>query len=583
MSANGVFRGFLSITVVIVLLLPSLTFSQTNSGRWYSKKTLLERITSDEGVSTKEIEDIIAINKVNAPDSVYYNTLVVARDYFSEEDINQKTVKYGNEAIRLAKKLKRWDDLPRHYNVLAQPLNVLGEYEKQYQYAVRANHYAQKSKDTIQWIIAIAQTGTFYWHIDELELAVQSNKKAFQLCAKYPDFDRRAILLNNRATYYYANDRFQEAINCLNQAVPLCKTNYDTILVYNGLGTVYYLMDSIQKSHQYFDLSYQSVRGDANKQINRNYLFYKGLCAFKEEDFNTAKSLLIEAVELLNLSSSYQDLQESYETLYEIALIQNQKGAALTYLQMANKYRDTLEKNQNVKELARKNYNKNLLIKEREKAAAKRLASALHKKVEAEKNARLYSTIMMIVSIVGFVILVFWGINYRKLQRLKQEKMQRQFSNKMELKNKELASVHIRNIDRSNYMREVDSRLTEISGKIEKQQVRDNDELSHQLRTIKRNLKLNSREEWDDFRYYFEQLNESFFARIRELHPKVTANDEKIIAYIKVGLDSKQISRLLNVTQNTVRTQKYRLRKKMNLEEKADIRRYLDTISVKED
>ena len=55
-------------------------------------------------------------------------------------------------------------------------------------------------------------------------------------------------------------------------------------------------------------------------------------------------------------------------------------------------------------------------------------------------------------------------------------------------------------------------------------------------------------QQWEEFRMRFEKIHQDFFKRLADVGPNLTNNDWRICAYLKMGLSSKQISNLQNIT-----------------------------------
>lgn len=72
--------------------------------------------------------------------------------------------------------------------------------------------------------------------------------------------------------------------------------------------------------------------------------------------------------------------------------------------------------------------------------------------------------------------------------------------------------------------------------------------------------------QWEQFRARFESVHKSFFTNLRKSDGTLTQNDLQLCAYIKLNLTTKEISRLMNITPESVNTSRYRLRKKLNLQ-----------------
>ncbi|RED46300.1 YXYXY domain-containing protein [Winogradskyella eximia] len=83
------------------------------------------------------------------------------------------------------------------------------------------------------------------------------------------------------------------------------------------------------------------------------------------------------------------------------------------------------------------------------------------------------------------------------------------------------------------------------------------------------------KDEWEVFEYNFNQVHDEFFIKLKDKHPKLTSKDLKICAYIKMNLSSKEIAPLLNISVRGVETHRYRLNKKLNLDNDISMADYL--------
>ncbi|MDP5199836.1 LuxR C-terminal-related transcriptional regulator [Flavobacterium sp. DG2-3] len=84
---------------------------------------------------------------------------------------------------------------------------------------------------------------------------------------------------------------------------------------------------------------------------------------------------------------------------------------------------------------------------------------------------------------------------------------------------------------------------------------------------------------WDDFKIYFEQSNPNFLLALAKKHPSLSSRDLKYCCYIKMNMSNNDITNLLGINQESVRTHKYRLKKKLTLKKEDDIISYLRTVS----
>lgn len=81
--------------------------------------------------------------------------------------------------------------------------------------------------------------------------------------------------------------------------------------------------------------------------------------------------------------------------------------------------------------------------------------------------------------------------------------------------------------------------------------------------------------DWKIFESSFNELHEDFFKRLISKYPKLTTKDLKLCAYVKSGLTSKEIAPLMGISTRGVEINRYRLRKKINIDSNENISNFL--------
>ncbi len=86
--------------------------------------------------------------------------------------------------------------------------------------------------------------------------------------------------------------------------------------------------------------------------------------------------------------------------------------------------------------------------------------------------------------------------------------------------------------------------------------------------------------ETDDktFEIQIDELHQAFFKKMREQFPDISLYDLRLCAYLKIGLNSKEIAELLKVLPSSINVSRSRLRKKLNLEHDEDLYGFLNRI-----
>ena len=84
--------------------------------------------------------------------------------------------------------------------------------------------------------------------------------------------------------------------------------------------------------------------------------------------------------------------------------------------------------------------------------------------------------------------------------------------------------------------------------------------------------------DWNMVELQIERFYPGFSDRLFVRHPKLTANDKKLAACLRLGLTSKEIAGLRNLTRQSVEIARVRLRKKLKLPRQIRLVNYLSDI-----
>ncbi|MEL7535142.1 MAG: hypothetical protein AAFN10_27815, partial [Bacteroidota bacterium] len=74
---------------------------------------------------------------------------------------------------------------------------------------------------------------------------------------------------------------------------------------------------------------------------------------------------------------------------------------------------------------------------------------------------------------------------------------------------------------------------------------------------------------------YFNEVDKDFLQSLQATHPELTQNDLRICSLIRINLTTKEIASLLNISVRGVEQSRYRLKKRLGLEAKDNLQRYI--------
>lgn len=103
------------------------------------------------------------------------------------------------------------------------------------------------------------------------------------------------------------------------------------------------------------------------------------------------------------------------------------------------------------------------------------------------------------------------------------------------------------------------------------------DELKSKIKKIIKTSAL-SKNEWQSFEKNLIKSHEEFVERLTQKYPLLTPKDIKLSIYLKMNLSSKEIAPLMNISYRGVELHRYRLRKKLDINQEESLYRFMVNI-----
>ncbi|SOE20326.1 hypothetical protein SAMN06298216_0818 [Spirosomataceae bacterium TFI 002] len=140
---------------------------------------------------------------------------------------------------------------------------------------------------------------------------------------------------------------------------------------------------------------------------------------------------------------------------------------------------------------------------------------------------------------------------------LKNKELEIQKANELvEIKNREMAVSALKLIEKEETINDFQSTLEKSDWNLDKSKLK---------RAVK-SLSTGHDQNWKEFETRFISVNKRFYDNLHERFPNLTATEDKLCALVKLNFNSKDMSKLLGISIESVHTSRYRLRRKLGLE-----------------
>ena len=342
----------------------------------------------------------------------------------------------------------------------------------------------------------------------------------------------------------------------------------------------------------------------ANSTLNRNYGYLNVLFAFhyyNVEKFETAIDYFKEALKFLQnfpleISPVNSMIAKSYLKISKLDiaeetalnnLTKNENVGLEQKIENFNVLEKVYTKKEKIKELISV---KDSIIKIASIISSSNLSKSMsnletqillsNNENELIQNKIKYNTYLYIL-IIGSIILFFSLITMRVNYNFQKEKNNR-LTIEQKIISKDLEHKNLELISSTNFISQRNEYLKSLRNQIKTLEKNNDSKESSELisKNIKRSIDniINSEKSFESFEKQFTDVFPSFFKNLIKKHGRLTSTDLRLCAYLRMNQNSSEIAQITGASIRTIESQRYRLRKKLNLKPENDIINYLITI-----
>jgi len=481
-------------------------------------------------------------NPVLLSRAIYWD---ISNKYIENQPINPNLFLKG---INLIDSIRNEYDYARFKYLKATSRLKEGNYVQTYKINKELESYFEEIGDDFMTGKTLLQKGSILLKINEYEKALAAYNKA-QFYYKRANIEECIVKnqLNIGNALFYTG-RKEEAVSVLKSLEKTLSKMQDTITLINTLYSLSAYSQGINDRLYYTKKNYRLC-----KDYNNRYLFTVAGINYAAslidlEKHDSALNYLYEAKKSIKNFDDITARRLIYKNLSQIHINREAWDSAYYYSNLYHVYNDSILGADKVLEINK--------IETREA-----IDKIEQKKKEAEQQRKI--TLAFLFGVCCFSIAVISVIYFRKKKMEMQKKLKEAENEKLETeinsKNRELATNTLLLAEKNRVLEDLSHQLKELEFKgniptVEERQIQK--KIEEHLHTAN---------EWEFFKMHFESVHPDFFSKLKQQFPSLSENDLRLCAYIRIGMENKQIAKMLSVQPNTVKTSRYRLRKKLIL------------------
>ena len=514
------------------------------------------------------IEALKSSLKTEKNESARYELLIKISEIYMLSDLHQ-AVQYARAARLAALRSNSGKLIPESYYHSGKIYFEFGLMDSASFYF---NNYLEQVRENgtpLQRAVAFNSIGAVFLKLSDysqaekyLQLSLDELDQLEQKENSLPGINK-AYLYNNLGLIAKERNEFQKAARYYQSGLFIVKKSDQQESIkaklYSNLGNAYFLMKEYDSSLFSYSraLILRSSAGDKTGMAAsyRNIGLYYDMIQQRDSGIYYMRKAFETAVEV----NSYTQMRYSAEYLYEMFDKSRKPDSALKYLKLAGEMKSREKEEIAAKEMVKREMLDDFRKKERD-TAFRQMAESI-----------AYPILILFTVAVLFVVLYRYRRIRRKLHNKQEESAKlsqtteiiqsekEKISKEYEKANRKLTVTSLKSMQKDNMINQLAERLMNI---------RENGDGQHSAeigRIIQTLDKAKEKLVWKEFEFHFLQIHPGFYDKVNQINPKLSPNDRRLCAFLKLGLSTKEISEISGRTIDSINKSRLRLRQKLKI------------------
>lgn len=439
----------------------------------------------------------------------------------------QMALQFANKALKILTELEYNEKLSFVYTIFSNIYKELGDMQQSLEFTKKGHNIVIKGNDSIAIASSLNNLGASYHDIGNPDSAYSYIRQAVCINLKH-NLDKRLLAISymNLASFKLEDREIDSANFFMEKADTLFQAT-DYIYEYDMMrelkAKIFVSKNKIKEAIDIYKSIINSPGELENLQVKVNA--YKALSDIAHAAGN--------ATEAYNYYKKYK--------LFDDSLKQESNTSLLTFMEMELEY----DKKQSRLELENKEV-----------------------KIKSQRKNFFITTLSGLILFLLIIVYFVHRIQKAKAQSIRLEKQN--VEKELEHKNREMAANVMSLIKKNEILKGISKKMLEV----EKSAIRV--ETKKAIHTLSREIQESRDVElWKEFDVRFKQVHGSFYSNLIEQFPDLSPNEQKICAFLRMNMSTKDISDITGLDPQTIDNTRSRIRKKFNIDGKINLVKFL--------
>ncbi|TCI89982.1 tetratricopeptide repeat protein [Tenacibaculum sp. M341] len=449
-----------------------------------------------------------------------------------------------------------------------------GKYPKALAYNLKAKEIYRKLNDSSHSADILHNMGMIYRSQKAHNKAIDLYKESIKIKALIKDTLGLASGYNMMGVSFRQSKQLDSALMCYAKA----KTLFNTIKSAKNVQRVNNNLAAVFRDQKQYDkalkLNLENI--EHSKKLNKIFslavAYYNTSTTYKlKKEYQLSLQYVDSSLTLAKQENFRKEISKAYlRRSFLFHKLSDYKKAYFDY-RIFNRHSDSIFNVENIKRIQELELTHKFNQEKRE-------IDLITQQEAAEKWFYLLLLIITIVSSCIIGVLVF--LNYKNKTKALNEKFEKEqiqkelLDQKIKVNEEETKRLIADNTMRIEFKQEL---LNKIKTEILPEASKENKEKINSL-TSELQKQLQTESKLSDLQNRITSVNKGFDSKLIELYPSLTKTEREVCALLRLNLSIKEIMTVRNASLDSVKSARYRIRKKMQLSPKEELERFIQSL-----
>jgi tetratricopeptide (TPR) repeat protein len=474
--------------------------------------------------------------------------LKLSEIYCSLSDF-KAAMEYARKSKDLAGELDNRSELAEALQLIGLVYSDLADFDESSDYYYQSLKIYEQLGDLKGTEKALSRIASVYFDQKNYDKALEYYFRSMNMAKESGNREGIAAGLNDIAAVYGNRKQYEKVVKYLEEAVIINQelgNRRAEAINYTNLGVINQRLQNYDEALPYFEKALQLFNDLNHTVMIANYQVV--LSGYYLEIDKPDKSIEY-AKTAYDSSVEHGFKKVVYDAAAMLSKAYLQKIDTLTsnkYLILQYQMKDSLDIERSAMQLSK------LEIRyafEKQKQA---------KQIEQQRKEFVLIIIILTLVLGLGIVIMYFARQKIKAKNTKIEKMQ--LEKELEFKNKELALKVMSLLKKNEILSEISKKLMDVKNEAVKEETKE------AITRIYKDLQKSTDDEiWEEFELRFRQVHRDFYDQLMEKFPDLSPSEQRLCAFLRLNMSSKEISELTGQSLNALETARYRLRKKLGI------------------